>query len=139
MKRSRNLNEIFQLDKYDYIYFNRFEDIDIRNMPKVIVYKDELVYKIVPIKRNNAIVGRRSKITTPSIDLTDLDEERLLSKRHIQIFKEAGEFYVKNVSENGIVKVADELVPVDGMKKIEPGDRVTLSDKYVLEFIGSRI
>lgn len=139
MKRNRNLKEIYQLDNYDYIYFNRFEDIDIRNMPKMIIYKDNLLYKIVPIKRNNAIVGRRSKITTPNIDLTDLDEEKLLSKRHIQIFKEAGEFYVKNVSENGKVTVENELVEVDDMKKIEPGDKIVLSDKYVLEFIGSRI
>lgn len=115
---------------------NPYENIKGNNL---ILYKDNEVFEIYELKYDEMIIGRNSSEFNPDIDLSEIDNENATSRKHLLIYKENDNYYIRNLSKKCSVHIKryDEneaiVVQFNESVIIEDGDFIVLSGKFILE------
>lgn len=105
----------------------------------LIIYKDNEIFKVYELKYDETFIGRNSSEFTPDIDLQEIDNENVISRKHILVYREEGKYYMRNLSKKCSVhlkKYNEEVpkeVPFNLSVIIEDGDFIVLSGKFILE------
>ena len=86
------------------------------------------------LKYDETIIGRNSSEFTPDIDLQEVDKENATSRKHLLVYKEDDNYYLRNLSKKCSVHIKrydDEPrgVPFNESVIIEDGDFIVLSGK----------
>lgn len=102
--------------------------------PRILVYKGREVAAIYNLDYDETLIGRNSIDCTPDIDLTDIDEDRFVSRKHALIYKENNNFYLRKLSENNSLHLNTEPVLHEDVM-LKDKDMIVLSRKYGLQFI----
>lgn len=129
------------------INFNEEENVDSDNVDpyenikgnNLILYKENEIFKVYELKYDETIIGRNSSEFTPDIDLQEVDNENATSRKHVLVYKEDDNYYLRNLSKKCSVHIKryDEneprVVPFNESVIIEDGDFMVLSGKFILE------
>lgn len=126
--------------------FNEEENVDSDDVDpyenikgnNLILYKDNEILKVYELKYDETIIGRNSSEFTPDIDLQEVDKENATSRKHLLVYKEDDNYYLRNLSKKCSVHIKrydDEprVVPFNESVIIEDGDFIVLSGKFILE------
>ena len=126
----------FEKSECDNVDIDPYEGIKGDNL---ILYKDNKIFKVYELKYDEIIIGRNSSEFTPDIDLQEIDDENAISRKHLLVYKEDDNYYIRNISKNCSVHIKrydeDEtkVVPFNESMIIEDGDFIVLSEKFILE------
>ena len=117
-------------------YVDPYENIKGNNL---ILYKDNEIFKVYELKYDETIIGRNSSEFTPDIDLQEVDVENATSRKHLLVYKEEDNYYLRNLSKKCSVHIKrydeDEprVVLFNESVIIKDGDFIVLSGKFILE------
>lgn len=126
----------FEKEECDNVDIDPYEGIKGDNL---ILYKDNKIFKVYELKYDEIIIGRNSSEFTPDIDLQEIDDENAISRKHLLVYKEDDNYYIRNISKKCSVHIKryeeDEtkVVPFNESMIIEDGDFIVLSEKFILE------
>lgn len=134
-------------DDGEIVEFNEEENINEDNIDpyegikgnNLILYKDNEIFKVYELKYDEIIIGRNSSEFTPDIDLQVVDRENITSRKHLLIYKEEDNYYLRNLSKKCSVHIKKyneddpRAVPFNESVIIEDGDFIVLSGKFILE------
>ncbi|GMK41945.1 hypothetical protein PCCS19_50040 [Paenibacillus sp. CCS19] len=98
------------------------------------IYFEGKIYKTVPLQYDEVLIGRKSNGEDPEVDYTDIDPERITSRRHALIIRQQGRYIVRNISTKNTVQVNKQLLLERQEAPLEHNDRIILSGKYGLIF-----
>src|SRR5690606_25654303 len=82
LQEMKEKEERLQVDPYEDYEGNR-----------VVAFVDGEVFRTFPLEYDENIIGRESKGNRPDIDLTDIDPDRKISRRHALIYRYNQQYY----------------------------------------------
>lgn len=125
---------IYYVDENNNIKFFIEEDLEESiEGPRIVIYDGDYVLDVIPIIYEETLIGRKSIDITPEIDLSSIDEERYISRKHALVYKHNDNFYIKRISQKNSLHVNSEAI-IDGEVKLEDQDMIILSRKFALKF-----
>src|SRR5262245_9267184 len=92
-----------------------------------------------PIHRVKNTIGRRNLATgiVPTIDLTPLDRDRVVSRRHAEVVYRDGAFFIVDVqARNGVYVNGDRLAPASE-RQLNESDSVSFGGVALTFFAGA--
>lgn len=119
-----------------------YNDIKGNNL---ILYKDNEIFKVFELKYDETIVGRNSSEFTPDIDLQEVDSENAISRKHLLVYKEDDNYYIRNLSKKCSVHIKrynesePRVILFNESVIIGDGDFIVLSGKFILEAFFSEV
>ena len=123
LQEMKEKEERLQVDPYEDYEGNR-----------VVAFVDGEVFRTFPLEYDENIIGRESKGNRPDIDLTDIDPDRKISRRHALIYRYNQQYYIRNLSSKNSLYVNRELIPQNEEVLLEDGSTIVLSGEYGLIF-----
>lgn len=134
VQKNINKSDGFFIDEFGYIYFDRFKET-INNYPKIVIYLEDIVYKVIDVKYEEMTIGRSAKNNNPDIDLKAIDLEKIISRKHGIIYKKNDGYYLKNIASQNSIHINGVELFRNQEKKLESDDLIILSRKFKLEYI----
>lgn len=136
--KKENEGDIYYIDNDNNIHFYlsiRTNNSLIDNLtgPRILVYEGPIVKDIIPIEYDETIIGRSSINGEPDIDLTDIDSERLISRKHALIYLKDTNYYIRRLSTKNSLHVNKKVV-FEEDEQLNNEDIIVLSRKFALEF-----
>jgi len=101
---------------------------------RIEMYVDGTVYKTIPFVFDELLIGRESSGEMPDIDYTGIDEERFISRRHALIYRQKGQFIIRNVSSKNTVHVNRQSLAEKEEVVLTGDEKIILSRKFGLVF-----
>lgn len=98
------------------------------------IYCNGQVYKTFCIKYDEIIIGRSCIDNTPDLDLSSIDLEKKISRRHAMVYRIQNEYYIKNLSTKNSLHVNGDPVLFNNVVKIEADTEIVLSNFIGLYF-----
>lgn len=98
------------------------------------IYCNGQVYKTFCIKYDEIIIGRACINNIPDLDLSGIDPQKKVSRRHAMIYRIQNEYYIKNLSMKNSLHVNREPVPFNDAVKIDPDTEIVFSNFIGLYF-----
>ena len=92
------------------------------------------VYKSECIQYDEYTIGRNSTTFCPDIDLSKVDFENRISRKHLMIYRQEDKYYVRNLSAKNTVHVNDLLISENESMEINHKDKIILSNFIECEF-----
>jgi len=134
ISNSRNLNQALVLNGST---LNLIVEIDTNQYKGYLIAEDGYRYKL----RENTIIGRLTEETHVDIDISNLDINKVVSRKHAIISRVERNFYIKdNRSKNGVF-VNGEKVPDGQSLALQNGDLVrfgSINKGVELKFLVSK-
>jgi predicted component of type VI protein secretion system len=87
------------------------------------------------VVNDETLIGRSDPTTNtfPDLDLTPFDASQVISRRHVQILREGGHFYVQPLSAGG-TQVGKQLLNLGDRAELKGGEVLILGAKVALKF-----
>ena len=82
--------------------------------------------QVYPLAPTSTIIGRRSPSNVPDLDLTNLDPDRTVSRRHARLELRGSRATVEDFSSTNGTYVNDKRMPVGVRWRLRAGDRLRL-------------
>src|SRR5262249_58047184 len=82
--------------------------------------------QVYPLVRRSMIIGRSSPSNVPDIDLTNLDPDRTVSRRHARLELRGSRATVEDFASTNGTYVNDKRMPVGVRWRLRVGDRLRL-------------
>lgn len=89
----------------------------IENIPSFDVYelvgeeKEHVLRGNIQLELDEMILGRKNHAYTPDIDLSEFieceDNKNIISRKHLMVYKRAGNYVIKNISQDNYVIIED--------------------------------
>ena len=92
----------------------------------------------MPIIFDEMEVGRESKGKPADIDLTEFDPDQRISRRHLLLFRQNNQYFVRNLSKKNSVHVGNQPLRFEEEHQLADGDLIILSGFLGIEFHLSR-
>lgn len=129
------LGDVLTIDKYGYLHMIDSEEehrYEGRDRLKICI--NGRVYKCECIMFDEYTVGRNSTTFCPDIDLSKIDFENRISRKHLMIYRDEDQFYVRNLSSKNTVHVNETLLRENESMVINDKDKIILSNFIECEF-----
>ncbi|ODN30768.1 FHA domain-containing protein [Fervidobacterium thailandense] len=78
------------------------------------------------------LIGRSKTGVEVDVNLRDLDDERITSRKHAKIFKDEGKYFIQRLSQKAIVWVHGKFLEPGEIAQLYEGDRIILSNSIGL-------
>lgn len=127
-------SDILEVDDFGYIYF-QCNNEKVFYGEKILLYLDDIIYKVIDLKYDEMIIGRASRNNNPDVDLGPIDLEKIVSRKHGILYKRNGDFYVRNIASQNSLRVNSIEVLRNQDKKLSDGDSILLSGRFRLDYI----
>ena len=101
---------------------------------KLVVYLSNQIYKEIPLEYDETIIGRLSSKFEPDVDLSEIDVDRNISRKHLMIYRKGGNLYARNLSTKNSVHVQNKPLMTGQDKKLNDDDIIILSRYLVIRF-----
>lgn len=129
------LGDFIEIDSLGYIHIiDKEEDRKYENLDRLKIYINNKVYKTIPIKFNEITVGRNSLRFIPTYDLSKIDQENYISRKHLLLYRDQGNVYARNLSSKNTIHINGELLLENESKMLNHNDELTLSGYIVTKF-----
>ena len=133
-KINRSTEKKVALDsKGNIIFIDNKEVQDIKE-DKLVVYLSNQIYKEIPLEYDEIIIGRLSSSFEPDVDLSEIDIDRNISRKHLMIYRKNGNLYARNLSTKNSVHVQNQPLMTGEDKKLNDDDIIILSRYLVIRF-----
>lgn len=130
------LGDFVAIDSLGYIHIiDKTEDTKYENLDRLKIYINDKVYKTMPIKFNEITVGRSSLRFIPTYDLSEIDPENYISRKHLMLYREQGNVYARNLSSKNTIHINGELLLENENKMLNHNDELILSGYIVTKFL----
>lgn len=130
------LGDFVSIDSLGYIHIiDKTEDTKYNNLDRLKIYINDKVYKTVPIKFNEITVGRNSLRFIPTYDLSEIDPENYISRKHLMLYREQGNVYARNLSSKNTIHINGKLLLENENKVLNHNDELILSGYIVTKFL----
>lgn len=127
-----NVRQLFVLDHCGGIHFNLSKEEKLINEDRIVIYVGGHVYKEVPIEYDEMIIGRKSVLFEPDVDLTEIDLGRKTSRRHLMIYRRRGKYFARKLSSNKSVHIERTALAEGTDCELKDGDLIILSRQVVM-------
>lgn len=129
------LGDVLTIDKYGYIHIiDSEEEHRYEGRDRLKIYINGRVYKCECIMFDEYTVGRNSTTFCPDIDLSKIDFENRISRKHLMIYRDEDQFYVRNLSSKNTVHVNETLLSENESIVLNDKDKIILSNFIECEF-----
>ena len=129
------LGDVLTIDKYGYIHIIDSEEEDrYYGRDRLKININGRVYKCECIMFDEYTVGRNSTTFCPDIDLSKIDFENRISRKHLMIYRDEDQFYVRNLSSKNTVHINETLLRCDESMVLNDKDKIILSNFIECEF-----
>lgn len=129
------LGDILTIDKYGYMHIiNPEEESRYEGRDRLKICINGRVYKSECIQYDEYTIGRNSTTFCPDIDLSKVDFENRISRKHLMIYRQEDKYYVRNLSAKNTVHVNDLLISENESMEINHKDKIILSNFIECEF-----
>lgn len=119
-------------------YIHSLEDIELEDKVKldkdridIYIYdkiqKEHRLYNSFEFNYDEITIGRNSITFCPDIDLTNIDPEKHLSRKHVLIYRENNGIYIRNESQKNTLHLNSELVEYGESKLIPQKNTIVMS------------
>ena len=129
------LGDVLTIDKYGYLHIiDSEEEHRYEGRDRLKIYINGRVYKCECIMFDEYTVGRNSTTFCPDIDLSKIDFENRISRKHLMIYRDEDQFYVRNLSSKNTVHVNETLLSENESIVLNDKDKIILSNFIECEF-----
>lgn len=129
------LGDVLTIDKYGYLHIiDSEEEHRYEGRDRLKIYINGRVYKCECIMFDEYTVGRNSTTFCPDIDLSKIDFENRISRKHLMIYRDEDQFYVRNLSSKNTVHVNEALLSENESMVLNDKDKIILSNFIECEF-----
>lgn len=129
------LGDVLTIDKYGYLHIiDSEEEHRYEGRDRLKIYINGRVYKCECIMFDEYTVGRNSTTFCPDIDLSKIDFENRISRKHLMIYRDEDQFYVRNLSSKNTVHVNETLLSENESMVLNDKDKIILSNFIECEF-----
>lgn len=101
---------------------------------RIVIYHNKEKYRTIPLEYDETVIGRKGTSSSPDVDLTEIDAERRISRRHALIYRYQGEYYIRNISSKNSLHVNSQALLLDEQTKLEDGAKIVLSRFVGIKF-----
>uniref|UniRef100_A0A7C4RWG0 FHA domain-containing protein n=1 Tax=Fervidobacterium thailandense TaxID=1008305 RepID=A0A7C4RWG0_9BACT len=95
---------------------------------KLTIYRSGLKVSEKDFWFDEILIGRSKSGVEVDVNLRDLDNERITSRKHAKIFKDDGKYFIQRVSQNAVVWVHGKFLEPGEVAQLYEGDRIILSN-----------
>lgn len=95
---------------------------------KLTVYRSGLKVSEKDFWFDEILIGRSKSGVEVDVNLRDLDNERITSRKHAKIFKDDGKYFIQRLSEKAVVWVHGKFLETGEVAQLYEGDRIILSN-----------
>lgn len=102
----------------------------------IVVYFQRKPAFEFPLVRDKVLIGRVDPATQnyPDLDLTQLDPESAISRKHLYLTREDGTFYIHPISSAG-TQINRRLLAIGNKVEVVEGDVIVLSGRIAMRFV----
>jgi hypothetical protein len=101
---------------------------------RVVIYHESKPYRTVPIVYDEMIIGRENMGETPDIDLTSIDTNYRISRKHALIYRNGNGYHIRNLSQKNSLYVNGVIVRENQDFQLQNEMTIVLSNEYGLIF-----
>lgn len=129
------LGDVLTIDKYGYLHIiDSEEEHRYEGRDRLKININGRVYKCECIMFDEYTLGRNSTTFCPDIDLSKIDFENRISRKHLMIYRDEDQFYVRNLSSKNTVHINETLLACDESMVLNDKDKILLSNFIECEF-----
>lgn len=129
---------LFSVDPKGYIHFIELQEEESVNTDKLVIYLDGKIYKEVPLEYDETYIGRKSLWGNPDVDLSEIDPNNYVSRKHLMIYRENGKYFARNLSTKNSVHIERAALKQDESKELKDENLIILS-RYVVMIFKKRV
>lgn len=127
-----NVPQLFVLDHSGVIHFGLSKEEKLISEDRIVIYVGGHVYKEVPIEYDETVIGRKSGLDIPDVDLTEIDLGRKISRKHLMIYKRKGKYFARRLTSKKSVHIERTALASGEDCELNDGDLIILSRQVVM-------